>query len=108
MGAELIALPAAFTLQTGKDHWEPLIRARAIETQTYFAASASSGSVDRGGRQHWTYGHSMIVDPWGLVVAQASDGPGVIVHDFDRARVEQVRRSIPLASQRGALRSRAS
>jgi nitrilase len=103
-GAQVIALPAAFTLQTGKDHWERLIRARAIETQTYFAASGTCGSVDRGGRRHWTYGHSMIVDPWGLVVAMASDGPGLILHDFDPDRVERVRSSIPVASHRAAFR----
>jgi nitrilase len=95
-GAQVIALPAAFTLQTGKDHWEPLIRARAIETQTYFAASGSCGVVEYEGRPHWTYGHSMIVDPWGHVVAMASDGPGCCVHRFDGDRVTQIRRDIPL------------
>lgn len=97
-GAQLIALPAAFTLQTGKDHWEPLIRARAIETQTYFAASGSCGVVDYEGKPHWTYGHSMIVDPWGHVVAMASDGPGFIVHRFQGERVERVRRDIPVSA----------
>lgn len=95
-GAHLIALPAAFTLLTGKDHWEPLIRARAIETQTYFAASGSSGVVDNEGRQHWTYGHSMIVDPWGDVVALASDDEGYVVHDFDPEKLAHVRQGIPL------------
>ncbi len=107
-GAQIIALPAAFTLPTGKDHWEPLIRARAIETQTYFAASATCGAVDRGGRQHWTYGHSMIVDPWGLIVAMASDGSGVVLHDFDPDRVEKVRQDIPVAVHRAPLAQQAS
>jgi deaminated glutathione amidase len=107
-GAQIIALPAAFTLQTGKDHWEPLIRARAIETQTYFAASATCGAVDRGGRQHWTYGHSMIVDPWGLVVARASDGSGLILHEFDAGRVATVRGDIPVAAHQAAFVRRAS
>lgn len=95
-GAQVIALPAAFTLQTGKDHWEPLIRARAIETQTYIAASASFGMVEYDGRQHWTYGHSMVVDPWGHVVARASDRSSYVVHRFDADFVDRVRRGIPL------------
>jgi len=101
-GAQIIALPAAFTLQTGKDHWEPLIRARAIETQTYFAASGSCGVVDYEGQPHWSYGHSMIVDPWGHVVAMCSDGDGYAVHTFEPDRVAKVRQAIPV----GAYRSR--
>lgn len=99
-GAQIIALPAAFTLQTGKDHWEPLIRARAIETQTFFAASGSFGVVEYDGRQHRTYGHSMIVDPWGHVVARASDRSGYAVHRFDPDLLEEVRRGIPLSASR--------
>lgn len=95
-GAQLIALPSAFTLQTGKDHWETLIRARAIETQTYFAACGSYGPVQYEGQDRWTYGHSMIVDPWGHVVAKVSDGEGYVVHSFDAAKLEKVRRDIPL------------
>ena len=97
-GAQIIALPAAFTLQTGKDHWEPLIRARAIETQTYFVASGSCGMVDYEGHPHWTYGHSMIVDPWGHVVAMTSDGNGFATHNFEPQRVERVRRDIPVSA----------
>jgi nitrilase len=97
-GARIIALPAAFTLQTGKDHWEPLIRARAIETQTYFIASGSCGVVDYEGQAHWTYGHSMIVDPWGHVVAMCSDGPGYAIHTFEPDRVAKVRRDIPVGA----------
>lgn len=99
-GAQVIALPAAFTLQTGKDHWEPLIRARAIETQCYLAAAGSCGSVPRNGQPHYTYGHSMIVDPWGHKVAQVSDGDGVAVHNFDVDLVAKTRRDIPLARHR--------
>lgn len=95
-GAQLIALPAAFTLQTGKDHWETLIRARAIETQTYFAASGCFGAINYDDRQHWTYGHSMIVDPWGHVVAKVSDGEGYVVHRFDADMLARIRRGIPL------------
>ena len=95
-GAQIIALPAAFTLQTGKDHWETLIRARAIETQTYLAASGAYGPVNYEGQQRWVYGHSMVVDPWGHVVAKASDGDGYIVHRYDAERLNKVRRDIPL------------
>jgi nitrilase len=101
-GAQIIALPAAFTLQTGKDHWEPLIRARAIETQTYFVASGSCGVVDYEGKPHWTYGHSMIVDPWGHIVAMTSDGPGVAAHSFDLGRLEKIRRDIPVSAYRAS------
>ena len=97
-GARIIALPAAFTLQTGKDHWEPLIRARAIETQTYFAASGSCGVVGYDGLPHWTYGHSMIVDPWGHIVAMTSDGGGVASHSYDAGRLEKIRRDIPVGA----------
>ena len=96
-GAQVIALPAAFTLQTGKDHWEPLIRARAIETQTYLAASGSCGVVEYEGKPHWTYGHSMIVDPWGHVVAMTSDGNGSATHRFEAERIARVRRDIPVS-----------
>ncbi|HLJ69755.1 MAG TPA: carbon-nitrogen hydrolase family protein, partial [Roseiarcus sp.] len=68
-GAQIIALPAAFTLQTGKDHWEPLLRARAIETETYVCAAAQTGSFTVGNEQRQTYGHSLVADPWGHVVA---------------------------------------
>ena len=75
-GAEVIFLPSAFTLQTGKDHWEVLIRARAIETQCWMVAPATWGKhMERAGERH-TYGHSLICDPWGHVVAKASDGIG--------------------------------
>ena len=99
-GAELIALPAAFTLQTGKDHWEVLLRARAIETETYVCASAQTGSFGVGNEQRHTYGHSLIADPWGHVVARASDGPGVVSARIDPERVKRVRAMIPVAEHR--------
>ncbi len=77
-GAEMIAMPAAFTMQTGKDHWEVLLRARAIETETYVCASAQTGSFTVGNEQRMTYGHSLVADPWGHVVAKASDGVGIV------------------------------
>jgi nitrilase len=99
-GARIIALPAAFTLQTGKDHWEVLLRARAIETQTYLCASAQTGSFMVGNEQRATYGHSLVADPWGHVVARASDGVGVVSTRIDPAIVAKVRRMIPVAEHR--------
>ncbi len=99
LGAELIAIPSAFTLATGKDHWEPLLRARAIETQCYVIAPAQHGRHDDQGLNA-TWGHAMIVDPWGLAVATASDGPGLALAEIDLARVAKVRQAIPVAAHR--------
>jgi nitrilase len=99
-GAQIIALPAAFTMQTGKDHWEVLLRARAIETQTYVCASAQTGSFTVGNEQRHTYGHSLVADPWGHVVAKASDGVGLVTTRIDPAVIEKVRRMIPVASHK--------
>jgi deaminated glutathione amidase len=96
-GAEIIALPAAFTLQTGKDHWEVLLRARAIETQTYVCASAQTGSFSVGNEQRFTYGHSLVADPWGHVVAKASEGVGLVSARIDMAQVARARGLIPVA-----------
>ena len=99
-GAEMIALPAAFTLQTGKDHWEVLCRARAIETETYFCAAAQTGTFTQGNETRQTYGHSLVADPWGHVVARASDGPGSVAARIDPERVKKVRTMIPVAKHR--------
>ena len=95
-GAELIALPSAFTLQTGKDHWEVLCRARAIETQAYLAAPAQVGTHEAGEETRTTYGHSLVVDPWGLVIAGASDGTGFTSAHVDPARVAATRTRMPV------------
>ncbi|WP_131118911.1 carbon-nitrogen hydrolase family protein [Lichenihabitans psoromatis] len=99
-GATMIALPAAFTMQTGKDHWDVLCRARAIETETYFCAAAQTGAFQQGNEIRHTYGNSLVVDPWGLVVARASDGPGLVSARIDPARVDKVRAMIPVARHR--------
>jgi deaminated glutathione amidase len=99
-GAEIIALPAAFTMQTGKDHWEVLLRARAIETETYVCASAQTGSFTVGNEQRHTYGHSLVADPWGHVVAKASDGVGIVSARIDPARIKKVRGMIPVADHK--------
>jgi predicted amidohydrolase len=99
-GAEVIAVPAAFTLFTGKDHWELLLRARAVENQCYVVAADQWGTHGDGKA---SYGRSMIVDPWGLVLAQAADEDGVIAAELDRTRIQDVRRALPsLANRRPA------
>jgi len=98
-GAEILAVPSAFTLTTGKDHWEPLLRARAIENQCWLLAPAQHGHHDDGGlRRSW--GHAMIIDPWGLVAACAPDGPGVAFAEIDLDRAHRVRRSMPVQQHR--------
>jgi predicted amidohydrolase len=90
-GAAVLAVPANFTEATGRDHWEVLLRARAIENGAFVIAPAQCGI---GGGVP-THGRSMVVDPWGVVIAQAPDGPGVIAADLQMERVAQVRRQLP-------------
>jgi predicted amidohydrolase len=100
-GAELLFLPSAFTVATGRDHWEPLIRARAIETQCWVAAAATWGRhADARGEARFTFGHSMVVDPWGHVTAQVSDGIGWATARIDPALTERVRRDMPVLEHR--------
>lgn len=99
-GARLLTVPAAFTLTTGKDHWEVLLRARAIENQCYVIAPAQQG---RHPKDRLTYGHAMIVDPWGLVTARCSEGQGVCLGHFDVAQVERVRKNLPALQHRRLL-----
>ena len=98
-GAEIIAIPSAFTLTTGKDHWHPLLRARAIETQCWVVAPGQWGTHDAAGRRQ-SYGHSLIVDPWGCVVADKGQGVGLSFAEIDLSRVHAVRQQIPLAQHR--------
>jgi predicted amidohydrolase len=99
-GADVIVLPAAFTQQTGKDHWEVLARARAIETQTYFVACGQWGANLVGNEKRHNYGHSLVCDPWGHVVARASDGVGFVTARIDKTQIDRVRTLIPMASHR--------
>jgi deaminated glutathione amidase len=96
-GAEVVTVPAAFTLYTGKDHWELLLRARAVENQCYVVAANQWGSHPDGKA---AYGRSMIVDPWGVVLAQAPDEDTVIWAELERARLEDIRRSLPSLANR--------
>jgi predicted amidohydrolase len=91
-GAQLVTVPAAFTLHTGKDHWELLLRARAVENQCYVLAAAEWGLGDDG---RATYGRSMIVDPWGVVLACAPDEDGVVVADVSAERLQGIRAALP-------------
>ncbi len=103
-GAELVAVPAAFTAETGAAHWETLIRARAIETQCWIAAAATVGPHQDGrGATRTTFGHSMICDPWGRVVAQASPGIGWATATIDSELTARLRRDMPVWSHRKAL-----
>jgi predicted amidohydrolase len=98
-GAEIVTVPSAFTLTTGKDHWQVLLRARAIETQTFVLAPAQWGRHDDRGLRE-SYGHAMIVDPWGQVLAMVPDGPGFTLAEIDLARLDRVRASLPVADHR--------
>ncbi len=96
-GAKIIAVPAAFTAFTGKDHWEVLLRARAIENQCYIIAPAQWGEHPVG---RMCYGRSMIINPWGTVIAQAADGEGVVVANLDMHDLERIRKSVPSLANR--------
>lgn len=95
-GAQIIVNGAAFTKTTGQAHWHTLLRARAIETQCYVLAASHGGQHDH--RQ--TYGHSMIIDPWGTVVVELEEGAGLAMAKVDLQRVETIRQAFPLQSQR--------
>jgi len=95
--AQVILVPAAFMLHTGKDHWEVLLRARAIENQCYVVAAGQIGDHDPG---RTCYGRSMVVDPWGTVIAQAPDTIGITVADLDLERLARIRAELPSLANR--------
>lgn len=92
VGADILLVPAAFTVPTGEMHWEVLLRARAIENGAYVIAAAQCGIHD-GGRK--TYGHSMVVNPWGKIIAEAGDEPIILYADIDQSEIEAFRLAIP-------------
>lgn len=98
-GATVLAVPAAFTERTGRDHWEVLLRARAIECQSYVLAPAQWGPHDDGGLRR-SYGHACIIDPWGQVLASVGDHVGWCIAPIDTARVHRIRRQMPVATHR--------
>ncbi len=97
LGADVLVVPAAFTVPTGEVHWKPLLQARAIESLVYVVASGQTGE-HAGGRK--TYGHSMIIGPWGEVLAELPAGPGVVCADLDMIRLEQLREKFPVIEHR--------
>jgi nitrilase len=97
IGCNMLAIPAAFTRPTGKAHWEVLLRARAIENQAYVIAAGQSG-VHPGNRKTW--GHSMIVDPWGEVLATSNDGEGLITAELSLNKVKKIREALPALKHR--------
>ncbi|HET7094451.1 MAG TPA: nitrilase-related carbon-nitrogen hydrolase, partial [Thermomicrobiales bacterium] len=96
-GAELLFVPAAFTMFTGKDHWELLLRARAVENQCYVVAPGQIGRYEPAG---WCYGRSLIADPWGVVVAVASDDETIALATLDFGLVEKYRTELPSLANR--------
>lgn len=96
-GARILTCPAAFTLQTGKDHWLPLLRARAIENQCYVLAAGQSGH--HGGKRH-SYGKSVIIDPWGIPLAIASDGVGIATAEINFGQQDRIRAGLPCVQHR--------
>jgi len=96
-GCEVLTFPSAFTVPTGKAHWQTLLRARAIENQCYVLAAGQWG-VHPGGRQTW--GHSMVVDPWGVVMAVRAEGEGIIVVDLSREHFQSIRSQLPALKHR--------
>lgn len=94
---DVLLLPAAFTYTTGKAHWELLLRARAVENQCYVIASAQGGEHESGRR---TFGHSMIIDPWGEILDILPEGEGIVIADLDVARLQSVRTRLPALKHR--------
>ncbi len=95
-GAQVLFVPASFTMNTGKDHWEPLLRARAIENGCYVVAPGQMGKKPK----MQAYGKSMVIDPWGNVIAQASDRPGLVLAEIDLSLIDDVRKQVPSLDNR--------
>ncbi|NJK51368.1 carbon-nitrogen hydrolase family protein [Candidatus Gracilibacteria bacterium] len=96
-GADVLFVPAAFTAMTGKDHWKVLLRARAIENTCYVIAPAQTGNHYE---RRYTYGHAMIIDPWGVILADAGEQTGLAIAEINPIRLEQVRRQMPSLQHR--------
>ena len=97
LAADVLLVPSAFTFVTGQAHWELLVRARAVENLAYVIAPAQGGIHENGRR---TWGHSMVVEPWGAVLAQQAEGAGVVVADLDAARQARLRTQLPALEHR--------
>jgi nitrilase len=99
-GATILFVPSAFRYETGVDHWSSLLRARAIEDQAFVVAAAQWGTWGPEGRERRNFGHSLVADPWGRVIAEALDGVGVTVAELDLAEVGRVREMLPALRHR--------
>jgi predicted amidohydrolase len=99
-GATILFVPAAFRFETGKDHWDVLIRARAIEDQAFVVAAAQWGTWGAPGKERRNFGNSMVADPWGRVVSRAPDGVGVTLAELDLEEVTRVREALPALRHR--------
>lgn len=97
MGAQILTYPSAFTYQTGAAHWEVMLRARAIENQCYVIAAAQTGAHNK---KRVSWGHTMIVDPWGAVIAQCAEKTGIAVAEIDLTLLEKVRKNMPCEEHR--------
>ncbi|KOX76521.1 Nitrilase like protein 1 [Melipona quadrifasciata] len=97
MGAEILTYPSAFTYQTGAAHWEILLRARAIETQCYVIAAAQTGTHNK---KRVSWGHAMVIDPWGTIIAQCSEKTDMILAEIDLDLLKQVRQNMPCENHR--------
>ncbi len=98
-GAEILTVPSAFTFKTGTAHWHILLQARAIETQCWILAPGQTGEHDDAGLRH-SYGHSLIIDPWGEVVAECEEGEGFCVAEIDLEKMRAIRRGMPVVEHR--------
>ena len=100
LGTDIVVVPAAFTVPTGEVHWLPLLQARAIESLVYVVAAGQCGE-HAGGRK--TYGHSLILGPWGELLAECASGPGVVCADLDMIRLKELRQRFPTVQHRREL-----
>jgi predicted amidohydrolase len=99
-GATILFVPAAFRFETGKDHWDVLVRARAIEDQAFVVAAAQWGTWGPPGRERRNFGNSLVADPWGRVVARAADGVGIALAELDLEEITRVREALPALRHR--------
>jgi nitrilase len=100
LGTDVLVVPAAFTVPTGQVHWQPLLQARAIESLVYVVAAGQWGE-HAGGRK--TYGHSIVIGPWGEILAELDAGPGIVCVDLDMIRLQQLREKFPVVAHRREL-----
>jgi deaminated glutathione amidase len=99
-GATIVFVPSAFRYETGKDHWDVLLRARAVEDQCFVVAAAQWGTWGPSGRERRNFGNSLVADPWGRVIARSDDGVGVTFAELDLSEIDRVRTVLPALRHR--------